>query len=251
MYVRLNIFTTIIDRQQCIRLLYVVFLLIFTLRMSAQDNVVKTLLPMKLNPLQMEVFAYVGGSTQNGYLSHSFLRTANNNVSGDYRDLYGTYLDVGLGGELYKSQFDNIRIRTTIGYKREKYAYNKNLSDNSGVYSNWFSADVSAIAGYLGVGLKSNIFMGSKIKNKDNFTYEGLYSDCFNKMALCGYICTSFRFTRFRMEARVGNFLKPQFSPKKISYYNMTKTSVDGFYFEVRAYYRIFTTGRIFDASFF
>lgn len=248
MYVRLNIFTTIIDRQQCMRLLYAVSLLIFTLRLPAQENVVKTLLPMNLNPLQMEVFTYVGGSTQNGYLSSSYLHTAN---SGGYRDLYGTYLDVGIGGELYKSQFDLIRIRATIGYKREKYAYNKSLSDNSGVYSDWLSTEVSAIAAYVGVGFKSNIFMGSKIKNKDNFTYEGLYSDCFNKMALCGYICTSFRFTRFRMEARVGNFLKPQFSPKKISYYNMTKTSVDGFYFEVRAYYRIFTTGRIFDASFF
>lgn len=251
MYVRLNMFTTIIDRQQHIRLLYAVSLLIFTLRLPAQDNVVNTLLPMRLNPLQMEVFAYVGGSTQNGYLSHSYLHTANNNVSGGYRELYGTYLDVGLGGELYKSQFDNIRIRTAIGYKREKYAYNKSLSDNSGVYSDWLSTEVSAIAAFVGVGFKSNIFMGSKIKNKDNFTYEGLYSECFNKMTLCGYICTSFRFTRLKMEARVGTFFKPQFSPKKISYYNMTKTSVDGFCFEVRAYYRIFTTGRIFDASFF
>ena len=251
MYVRLNMCTTVIDRHQCIRLLYAVSLLMFTLRLPAQDNVVNTLLPMRLNPLQMEVFAYVGGSTQNGYLSNAFLRTANNNASGGYRDVYGTYLDVGLGGELYKSQFDNIRIRTAIGYKREKYAYNKSLSDNSGVYSDWLSTEVSAIAAFVGVGFKSNIFMGSKIKNKDNFTYEGLYSECFNKMALCGYICTSFRFTRLKMEARVGTFFKPQFSPKKISYYNMTKTSVDGFYFEVRAYYRIFTTGRIFDASFF
>lgn len=245
MHVQLNMFTTMIDRQQCIRLLYAVSLLIFTLRMSAQENVVTTLLPMKLNPLQMELFTYAGGgSTRNGNLW-----TANNYVND--RDVYGTYLDMGLGGELYKSRLDYVRIRATIGYKREKYAYNKSLSDNSGVYSDWLSTDVSAIVGYLGVGLKSNIFMGSKIRNKDNFTYEGLYSECFNKAALCWYVNCCLRFTRLKVEARVGSFFKPQFSPKKISYHNMTKTYVDGTYFEVRAFYRIFTTGRIFDAPLF
>lgn len=244
MYVRLNMFITIIDRLQCVRLLYAVSLLMFTLRLPAQENVVTTLLPMKLDPLQVEVFTYVGGgSTQNGSLW-----TANNFVFGGDKDVYGTYLDVGLGGELYKSRFNYIRIRATIGYKREKYAYNKSISDNSGVYSDWFSTDVNAIASFLGVGLKSNIFMGSKIKNKDNFTYEGLYSDCFNKMALCGYISWNLRLTRLKMEARVGFFFKPQFSPERISYHNMEKTYVNGFYFEVRAYYRIFTTGRFFDA---
>lgn len=246
MYVLLNMFITIIDRRRCRRLLYVISLLIFTLRLPAQENIVTTLLPMKLNPLQMELFAYAGG----GSMRNTSLWTANNYVNG--RDVYGTYLDMGLGGELYKSQFDYIRIRTTIGYKREKYAYNKSLSDNSGVYSNWLSADVSVIVlNYLGVGLKSNIFMGSKIRNKDNFTYEGLYSECFNEAALCLYGSYSLSLPRFKVEARVGGFIEPQFSPEKISYHNMTKTIVEGTYIEIRAFYRIFTTGRIFDASLF
>lgn len=248
MYELLNMSIITIDRRRCacMRLAFTISLLVIALNVSAQENVVKMLSPMKLNPLQMELFAYAGG----GSMRNANLWTANNHVNS--RDMYGTYLDMGLGGEFYKSRFDYIRIRNTIGYKREKYVYSKTLSDNSGIYTDWLSIDVSAIIGFLGIGLKSNIFMGSNIKNKDNFTYEGLYSECFNKAAFCWYLSWSLRFTRFKMEARVGTFLKPQFSPEKISYHNMTKTYVKSHYFEVRVYYRIFTTGRFFDApSFF
>lgn len=246
---QLNMSIITIDRCRyvCMRLAYTISLLVFALNVSAQEDAVKMLSPVKLNPLQMELFAYAGGgSTHNGNLW-----TANNYVND--RDLYGTYLDMGLGGEFYQSQFEDIRIRTTIGYKREKYAYSKTLADNSGIYTNWLSTDVGFIITPLfGAGLMSNIFMGSKIRNNDNFTYEGLYGECFNKTALCWYVNFSLRFTRFKVDARVGSFFKPQFSPEKISYYNMTKTHVDGTYFEVRAFYRIFTTGRIYDApSFF
>ena len=85
----------------------------------------------------------------------------------------------------------------------------------------------------------------TKIKNNDHFSYEGLYSDCFNHISFCYYVGFNVRFTRLKLEARIGSYLVPQFSPEKISYHNMTKTHVDGSYFEIRVYYRIFTTGKV------
>ena len=186
-----------------------------------------------------DIFVYAaGGTSKNGNLW-----TATNYIND--KDVYGTFVDLGLKAEFYKQKLNGIRLGTSFGYKYQVYAYDKSLSGNSGVYSHWLTADLDFCLSYFNAGFKSDIFLSSKIKNNDHFSYEGLYSDCFNHISFCYYVGLNVRFTRLKLEARIGSYLVPQFSPEKISYHNMTKTHVDGSYFEIRVYYRIFTTGKV------
>jgi hypothetical protein len=210
-------------------------------QLSAQEKVVPPLSQTVLNPLQTDLFVSVSGGT----IKNGNLWTATNNTRNKDKDVYGTFLDLGLNAEFYKQKLDGIRLGISLGYKYEVYAYDKSLSGNSGVYSNWLTADLDICFSYLNAGIKSDIFLSSKIKNNDHYSYEGLYSDCFNRMSFCYYVGANIRFTRLKLEARIGSYLKPQFSPEKISYHNMEKTHVNGDYFEIRAYYRIFTTGKV------
>lgn len=212
--------------------------------LSAQDNAISPLSQTVLNPLQAELFVYAsGGTVRNGNLW-----TATNYLKD--KDVYGTYLDIGLKAELYKQKLIGIRLGASLGYKYEVYDYDKSLFGNSGVYSHWLTADLDFNLSYFNVGIKSDIFLSSKIKNNDHYSHEGLYSDCFNRMSLCYYVGLNIRFTRLKFEVRVGSYLKPQFSPEKISYHNMTKTHVEGLYLEIRAYYRIFTTGKVYNSPY-
>ncbi len=238
MCVQLNMFTINTNLFRILTV-FTIWLAMGAHKLSAQESVVTPLSQSTLNPLQADIFVYAaGGTSKNGNLW-----TATNYIND--KDVYGTFVDLGLKAELYKQKLNGIRLGTSFGYKYQVYAYDKSLSGNSGVYSHWLTADLDFCLSYFNAGFKSDIFLSSKIKNNDHFSYEGLYSDCFNHISFCYYVGLNVRFTRLKLEARIGSYLVPQFSPEKISYHNMTKTHVDGSYFEIRVYYRIFTTGKV------
>ncbi len=238
MCVQLNMFTINTNLFRILTV-FTIWLAMGAHKLSAQESVVTPLSQSTLNPIQADIFVYAaGGTSKNGNLW-----TATNYIND--KDVYGTFVDLGLKAELYKQKLNGIRLGTSFGYKYQVYAYDKSLSGNSGVYSHWLTADLDFCLSYFNAGFKSDIFLSSKIKNNDHFSYEGLYSDCFNHISFCYYVGLNVRFTRLKLEARIGSYLVPQFSPEKISYHNMTKTHVDGSYFEIRVYYRIFTTGKV------
>ena len=238
MCVQLNMFTINTNLFRILTV-FTIWLAMGAHKLSAQESVVTPLSQSTLNPIQADIFVYAaGGTSKNGNLW-----TATNYIND--KDVYGTFVDLGLKAELYKQKLNGIRLGTSFGYKYQVYAYDKSLSGNSGVYSHWLTADLDFCLSYFNAGFKSDIFLSSKIKNNDHFSYEGLYSDCFNHISFCYYVGLNVRFTRLKLEARIGSYLVPQFSPEKISYHNMTKTHVDGSFFEIRVYYRIFTTGKV------
>lgn len=238
MCVQLNMFTINTNLFRILTV-FTIWLAMGAHKLLAQESVVTPLSQSTLNPLQADIFVYAaGGTSKNGNLW-----TATNYIND--KDVYGTFVDLGLKAEFYKQKLNGIRLGTSFGYKYQVYAYDKSLSGNSGVYSHWLTADLDFCLSYFNAGFKSDIFLSSKIKNNDHFSYEGLYSDCFNHISFCYYVGFNVRFTRLKLEARIGSYLVPQFSPEKISYHNMTKTHVDGSYFEIRVYYRIFTTGKV------
>jgi len=210
--------------------------------LMAQEKEVKTLCKSSLNPIQSDIFVCLSG----GRSKHGNLWTANNNINNEDYQMNGTFFDVGIGAEIYKTKQDKLRLGGLVGYKYEVYGYDKNLFNNSGIYSHWLTADLNLAYSNFGAGIKSDIFLDSKIKNNDHFTYEGLYSKCFNQTTFCYYCSFNLRFTNFKFEARVGSYLKPQFNPDKISYHNLNKTHVDGLYWELKLYYRIFTSGKVY-----
>lgn len=210
--------------------------------LMAQEMEVQPLCKSSLNPIQSDIFVCLSG----GRSKHGNLWTANNNVNNEDYQMNGTFFDVGIGAEIYKTKQDKLRLGGLVGYKYEVYGYDKNLFNNSGIYSHWLTADLNLAYSNFGAGIKSDIFLDSKIRNNDHFTYEGLYSKCFNQTTFCYYCSFNLRFTNFKFEARIGSYLKPQFNPDKISYHNLNKTHVDGLYWELKLYYRIFTSGKVY-----
>ena len=241
----LNMYTTTIKRLSPGLLLVLVLLFAAANSLVAQDCYVQPITPTSLYVTQTELHAYLsGGSSKN-----TNLWTANNYVHNSNNDLHGRYFEAGLATSVYTTRHDWIRFNGAIGYKHQIYSYDKLSSSNSGVYTHWMTADANAafVFQFIGacVGVKSDILLSSRIKNADHFSYEGLYRDCFNPASLCAYTGLMLRLHRFKIEARIGGYILPQLNPQKISYYNITKTYVNGFYYEIKAYYCFFTTGKV------
>ena len=214
------------------------------IKANAQESggeaaVVQSLKETTWRPVLFDVWLYGAAS----YKSHANLWTANN--AGTSRRLYDTFADMGVEGEIYKNPL--LRLNTSLGYKYERYAYDSGFSSNEGVYSHWLSASVGLNYWFFCSGLLTDIYLGSHIKNKDHFSYEGLYGDCFNRASLGYYFGGNLAFTRLKIEARIGGYLKPQLNPNRIAHYNLHNSSVSGLYWEVKLSYRLFTSGKYYN----
>jgi len=209
--------------------------------LMAQDGHVEPIRQTRLSAVQTDLSAYMSG----GFSKCANLWTANNFAMSD-KKLQTTFLDVGAAVEVYNTKFKWVRFNGSLGYKYQVYSYK--MGTNSGVYTHWLTLDANTTFKifYMGfaAGVKSDIYLNSRIKNNDHFTYEGLYGGCFNDATFCCYGGFFLQYTRFKAEVRCGGYIVPQLNPQRISYYNMNKTYVDGLYFEVRVLYRIFTTGK-------
>lgn len=151
-----------------------------------------------------------------------------------------TYTDIGLCG--YYNVSDNIGVDVSMGYKRSRYAYNTGLSGN-GIYAHWLTFDMNVPILYFTAGICSDVFLGSRLKNNDNFTGEGLNKDCFNKITFCYYIGAFFRTTRLKVEIRAGVHKISHENADKIAYYNMMGNYVQNEYLDIRLSYRIYSSG--------
>lgn len=245
MYVQLNMSIMNIDKHM--RRLFCLFFLhclLGVINIMAQDGIVKSLSKSSLNPIQADVFIYGSGASHK-YGSLSF---AVNNYSYNNHNIYGTHYDLGIKTELFKRKLPDLRLGASLGYKYMVYAYDRNIFNKYGAHSHWLSPSIDIGYGFFNVGFKSDIYLYSHSKNSNNHSYEGLYKDCFNKMSFSCYLSFNIRFTRFKIEVRLGSDLKPQLNPRKLSYHSMQKTKVDGYYSEILLYYRMFTTGKVHNA---
>ena len=233
------------------RRLYILLLLFLLLgdivwAQKSDSEVVKPLRMSQRHPILFDLYIYGSGS----YKSHNNLWTATNNLNtskgNNNKKVYETLANLGIEIEAHKGSI--LWLGASMGYKYGRYAYNSGFSFNEGVQSHWFNTSISANCHLLGlnfgIGVVSDIFLGSRIKNNDYFSYEGLNSKCFNHASLGLYFGASVKLNRLKIEGRFGNYFKPQLNPNKIAYYNQHNTHVEGLYWEVKASYRIFTSGK-------
>ena len=213
-----------------------------TQEIDSESVIVKPIKDTKLRPLLVDVWLYGAGS----YKSHTNLWTANNNSSGS-RSLYDTFADIGIEAEIHKDRL--LRFGGALGYKYERYAYDSGFSSSEGVYSHWLSTSVNASYWFFNVGLLSDIYLGSSVKNSDYFSYEGLYGDCFNRASFGFYVGSFIMFTRMKIEGRIGSYIKTQLNPDEIARHNLYNSRVSGFFWELKASYRLFTSGKHFNNS--
>ena len=238
---------TIMNRLVYCKMFLAVFCMFSTIEnMQAQEIQVEPIHRTSVNPIQYELFVYLSGNK----MDRGNLWTANNGTYTDDLDLYGTKLETGIGAEFFKTDLNQLRLGSFLGYKRSVYSYERDSFNNSGVYSHFLTMDLNVGLSYFGLGAKTDLFLNSRINNHDHFSYEGLYSDCFNSMNLSLYASLFIRFSKFKLEAKFGSYVIPELNPKKISYHNITKTYVEGLYIEVKLLFRIFTSGKVYEAPY-
>lgn len=227
------------------RILYIIITLFAHISVSAQvldgHVEVKPLSPTLINKWRTDVYAF---GTWSGYKNGN-LWTANNNTGKDKSDCYLNFTELGVGVDLYKDR--GFLFEANIGYTYGSIAYTRNLFPSSNVSSHWitFDANISHtffLDGMFYGGIKSSLFIDSSIKNSDNYSFEGLYDDCFNVATFIPYFGFRLRFQYIKLDARVGGQFIPYLNANKIAYHNMHKTYVDGLYFEIRFGVRLFST---------
>ena len=194
--------------------------------------------------IQTDLFLYAsGGSTSNA----KDLTAISVNSLGS-AEVYNSFLDIGAQGEWYFDKSKSLRLCGSLGYKCNAYSFDRIPFNSSSVYSSWLSPELKLEFSYLGAGIKSDVFLGSRIRNNDDFLFEGIYPSCFNKCSFCWFGQYHIRLTNFKIELKVGAYIVPQLNLMNIVYYNMTNPSVDPFFLEIRLFYRIFTSGKVHNA---
>lgn len=173
------------------------------------------------------------------------LWTANNNIGKDKSDCYLSFIELGVGADLYKDR--GFLLEGNIGYSYGSLAYTRNLFPSSNVKTHWitFDANIShtlLLDGMFYGGIKSSVFMGSTISNADNYSFEGFYDDCFNHATFIPYFGFRLRFQYIKFDVRIGSQVVPFLNTNRIAYHNMHKTYVNRLYFELGLGVRLFST---------
>lgn len=194
-----------------------------------------------VNVWRTDIYAY-GAWT--GY-KNANLWTANNNTGKHHTEHYLNFIDIGFGVNLYKDR--GFIFEGNIAYTHGELSYSRQLFPKTYVGSHWLTLDSNIshlflLDGMFYGGIKSSVFMSSMTKNNDNFSIEGIYSDCFNLLTFFPYFGMRLRFQYIKLEARIGGQVVPYLNTNKIAYHNMHKTYVKGLYFEARLGVKLFST---------
>lgn len=220
----------------------IIFVISLLLVVSTVDLMSQEIQPMEISykyKSLTDIWLYAAGNRMEYNYS---VRTANNGYW-NADEMYTDLMEIGINADLYTLKLRNLILRGGVGYKDQRYYYLRHQNTNYGVDTHWLTLDLSIIFSYLQAGLKSEILMNSKIKNNDNFTYEGLYKECFSPITCAWYIGGVLKFAKFEISMRMGGYINSQINPNKMSYYNMVNSYIDSLFFEYRFSFRIFTSG--------
>lgn len=204
----------------------------------AQDKLsVDSLKQTQLNDFQYDFFA----NASRGYNKAMTLIVINNNLYNKGYYSYSSNYNIGLNG--FVNIGGVVGASFGLGYTHERIAEDKGLFGNNGVNANWLNTDIGVTLFWFSAGMCFDVFLGSQVINKDNFYYEGVNENCFNRISSNIYISMLTRLTKLKFEGRLGFYLSPHIDSNKIAYYNMLTSYVAPTYFEIRVSYRIYTTG--------
>ncbi len=219
------------------------FFLMCAMSLQAQTDVVKPLKETKLRTVNYSLALYAGGGMMNcgelwkmGYTSEGMTL-----VKGSPGKMYGSYLDVGLEGEV--SKYSWASLNGNIGYRHNRYGYDHGFFDRTGMISHFLATDLNvAVMDMFVVGMKSDIFLGSHTQTSGNVAYEGLNDKCFNPLSLAWYVGLSYKVNAWKLRLCYGLHIKHQLNVDKLAYYNMEKAELKAEFFELRLSYRLFTS---------
>lgn len=240
-FITIGLFTQKIEKRPLLSCIAAVLLsLLINSSAIAQDYTASTN-PLK-KTLSRKIQYDISTYASRGYDDEAiFLDVINNNLYNKRMYSKSTHACVGLNGFInIKNEFG---ANLAIGYTRERIAEDRGLIGSNGVYSNWLNTDIKLSLLGFSVGVCYDVFLSGVVKNNDSFSYEGFNERCFNKNSTCIYVALSMRLSRLIIETRYGFYEKPHYNANEIAYYNFVNTSVSSSYYEIRAYYRFYTSG--------
>lgn len=178
-------------------------------------------------------------------IKHGSLWTANNNTGEGNSDCYFSLAELGISTDIYKDR--GLFIEGNLGYSYGSLAYSRSLFSSSNVSTHWITLDANLshtllLDGLFYGGVKSSLFLNCTVNNTDDYSFEGFYDDCFNRVTFTPYSGFRLRFQYVKFDVRIGGHIVHYFNVNKIAYHNMHKTYLDGMYFEVRLGVRLFST---------
>lgn len=223
-------------KPHCFSVLFL--LLVYVSNYAIAQNRI-TIRPLQKTPLtgfQYDLYAYASRGSNKALT----IVTPNNQFNMNMNSK-STHANIGLNGYINLKNYMGANIG--ISYTHERIAQDYGLFGDKGVYANWLNADFNLSILCFSFGTCLDFFLGSHVVNNDSFSYEGINDQCFNNFAYCTYASLFSTFRGFKIEIRYGAYLRPRINPDKIAYYNFLTSYVDSDYFEIRIYYRIFTSG--------
>lgn len=240
MFAPSNMYTTKTKIRPSSSVVIVLLFLLFSSSLIAQEkmDVVKPIGKTDLVQTQHDLFAYASGSVRD--MALTFL-AATNNLYNKTTHPYSTTF--GFGVNDFISRKGVVGLNVGLGYTHERIAPNAGFFGNNGVYAHWLNIDANVSALWFSLGMTSDVFLGSRLVNIDNFSFEGINDNCFKSISFATYLSIQLRFTNLKVEAKLGSYLVPHLNPDKLAYYNFLSTHVDSFYYSIHIHYRLFTTG--------
>lgn len=234
-----NMYTTKIRKRRSRSAVLLVLAIFIISSVSAQEtkDIIHPIKKTRISKFQYDVFSYVSGST---YKCMGFDMN-NSNIFNKPSQPISTQAGFGFNG--YINKRGAMGLKLGVGYKHEWISNDAGLFGNNGVNAHWLNTDLNFTALWFIVGISSDVFLGSQLVNKDNFSFEGFNQNCFNRFSYYTYFAVSLRFTRFIAEMRASSYSKPHIDPDKLAYYNFISAYVRPLFLEFRLYYRIYTTG--------
>lgn len=221
--------------------------------------VVQPLSETKKCPVTFNLWGYgMGARTK-----HANLWTANN-PSYVSNKLYCTYWDAGLSFDIArrprnlssasKNKFTNNELMNIVytlhtslglGYRYEAYAFQSSGQEKllTGIVQHRLTCEANVKYYLFTLGLTTDFLLKSVRKDQGDFSHIGLYDDCFNRTTFRWYLGIYFPVSFIELEGRVGWYIVPQLDVNKFAYHNMNTGHWDGFYWELRLAFRLFTTG--------
>lgn len=205
--------------------------------MRGQDSLF-TIPPLKATETHFPLYnLYVFGGSS--YMKQEKLWTANNTS----RKLPMWYAHFGIGGDITITGTCKSGLGTNIGYKYSHYAYSDETKLSNRIDAHWLTHDFYIKYWLFQFGVQSNFFINSKIHNNDFFSYEGIYPDCFNPVALCVYGGIQINVNTIKLKINTGYYAISYLNYERISYYNFCNTyRPANWFYEFQITYDIYTT---------
>lgn len=247
MFVLSNTYTMRRITSKTIKYLLLVVFFIFPFKGKAQSTAisVQPITNTSFYPYFVDVYAYGRYSWKGGDLAKVVTSTNfDSHVSGQ-RPLNRQYINLGIGCDFYRDLRHHFLV--DLGYVNSHLGFNASPFASTGVYTHWLNLDARYLFVFIEGGLKVSTLLGGREISRNPHEVTGIVPGCYNRIAIAPYGGLAYSLQKVKFEARFGYFLNPMLSPNKTAYYNLIKTEISRFYFELGFSFRIFSTRKLYE----